>query len=95
MSQEIAEVHVDDFMKITMDPLPHKLIENALSEMGGGGVNGMTFKQEMLKIAGWKGDKLTSYAKRPEIAAEAFNRVRLALAKNDHPDDLRLALEAA
>lgn len=93
MSQTFAEVHVDDFMKITTDPLPHKEIEDALSAIGGGGKLGMNFKQEMLKIAGWKGNKLTSYAKRPESAAEAFNKVRLALAKTDYPDDLRIALE--
>lgn len=93
MSQEFTEVQVDDFMKITTDPLPHKQIEDALSAIGGGGTKGMAFKQEMLKIAGWTGNKLTSFAKKPESAAEAFNKVRLALAKTEHPDDIRLALQ--
>ncbi len=95
MTQEFTEVQIDDFMKITTDPLPHQLIESALSALGGGGTGGMNFKQEMLKRAGWKGNKLTSFAKDPDSAAKAFNKVRLAFSslETDHPDDLRNALE--
>jgi len=94
MNRDFVEVQVDDFMKITVEALPHQEIETVLSTIGGGGAKGVAFKQEMLKIAGWTGNKLTSFAKDPESAAEAFNKVRLALAKTDNPDDIRIALQA-
>jgi len=93
MSNNFAEVSVEDFSKITMDRLPHQEIETALITMGGGGVRGTEFKTDMLKRAGWTGNALTSFAKRPEVAAEAFNRVRLAIAETEDPDKLRSILD--
>ena len=89
MGNNIEEVQVSDFTKITLEALPHQKIESALSVIGGGGKNGMTYKQEMLKLAGWKGNKLTSFSKNSESAALAFNKIRVALAKTDNADDLR------
>lgn len=86
MSNEYPEVNADDFSKITIDRLPHQDIENALIAMGGGGVSGMSFKNDTLKRAGWTGNALTSFAKRPDVAAEAFNKVRAAFAKTDDPE---------
>lgn len=83
MSNEFPEVSAADFSKITIERLPHQNIENALIAMGGGGVVGMKFKNETLKRAGWKGDRLTSYAKKPEDAAKAFNKIRKAMTKTD------------
>ena len=92
MSQEFREVSAKDFTKLTIERLPHQDIENALIAMGGGGVKGMDFKNSALKKAGWKGDRLTSFAKKPEDAAKAFNVVRLALQKADDMDGLLEAL---
>lgn len=83
MSQEFAEVKAEDFTKLTIERQPHQEIENALIAMGG-----TNFKNETLKRAGWKGDRLTSFAKRPEEAAVAFNKIRNALTKTDDPDQL-------
>jgi len=86
MSNEYSEVTADDFSKITVDRLPHQDIENALIAMGGGGVKGMEYKNDILKRAGWTGGPLTSFAKRPDVAAKAFNQVREAFAKTDDPE---------
>jgi len=93
MGQTFAEVSADDFSKITLDPLPHQAIETALTTMGGGGSHGVDYKLEMLKMAGWKGNKLTSFAKDPEGASKAFNKIRKALKKTDNADDLRNLLD--
>ena len=81
MSNEYPEVHAEDFTKLTIEKQPHQEIENALIGMGGA-----KFKNETLKRAGWSGDRLTSFAKRPEDAANAFNKIRAALAKTDDPE---------
>lgn len=86
MNNEFSAVSADDFSKITIERLPHQDIENALITMGGGGVKGMTFKNDILKRAGWTGGPLTSFAKRPDVAAKAFNQVRAAFAKTDDPE---------
>jgi len=93
MNQIIAEVQAEDFTKVTIDLLPHKEIENKLTAIGGGGVNGVAYKNELIKLAGWKGDRLTSFARKPEEAAEVFNKIRLALAANDDPDELKKTFE--
>jgi len=94
MSDAIAEVQVEDFMKITLDPLPHKEIETILSAIGGGGADGAIYKFELLKLAGWSGNKLTSFAKDPENAASAFNKIRLLLLKTNDSKELRSLLES-
>jgi len=94
MGQDIAEVQVDDFTAITLNPLPHREIENTLCEIGGGGVDGANYKLLVLKKAGWKGNKLTSFAKDPESAAEAFNKIRQVLAKTSDPAELEKQLES-
>ncbi|MDX1810357.1 MAG: hypothetical protein R3240_00295 [Gammaproteobacteria bacterium] len=86
MSMDFPEVSSEDFSRLTIEKLPHQLIENQLIVMGGGGVEGMKFKNNTLKQAGWSGDKLTSYAKRPELAAQVFNAIRGALKKTDDPE---------
>ena len=86
MSNEFSEVNADDFSKITPDRLPHQDIETALIAMGGGGVKGMTYKNDILKRAGWTGNALTSFAKRPDVAAKAFNKVRTAFGETKDPE---------
>ena len=92
MSQSYAVVQAEDFMKIGGDKPSHLLIEEALIKMGGTGTAGGNFKKEVLKMAGWTGGALTTYASRAQVAAEAFNRVREVLESTDDPDQLKSQL---
>lgn len=88
MSMDFPEVNPDDFMKITTDRLPHQEIEAALINIGGGGVEGTEYKNKLVKAAGWKKLRLSSYAGDPQMAAEAFNKIRGALLQTDNADEL-------
>lgn len=92
MSESFSVVQPEDFMKIGGDKPSHLLIEETLIKMGGGGTNGGTFKKEVLKMAGWTGGPLTTYASRSQVAAEAFNRVRELLATASNADELKSQL---
>ena len=92
MSYSLAEVQSEDFMKFGGEKPSHLLIEEILISMGGGGTAGGQFKKEMLKLAGWTGGSLTTYASRSTVAAEAFNRIRTALESADDPESLKAAL---
>jgi len=82
-------VSPEDFMKIGGDKPSHLKIEEALIKMGGDGATGGSFKKDILKMAGWTGGALTTYASRSDVAAEAFNRVRKALETASSADDLK------
>lgn len=88
----IDEVKEEDFMKIGGEPPPHMKIEQALSELAGGGVTGISFKQEALKAAGWKYDQMRPYASRANEACDAFNRIRKHIDNCSSPEDLINAL---
>ncbi|MGH1439867.1 MAG: hypothetical protein ACRBBR_07155 [Cellvibrionaceae bacterium] len=92
MSESFSVVQPEDFMKIGGDKPSHLLIEETLIKMGGGGTTGGTFKKEVLKMAGWTGGPLTTYASRSQVAAEAFNRVRELLATASSADELKSQL---
>lgn len=77
MSYEIVEAK--HFVTLRRTPFPHVLIEQALLEMGGSGPDGMAFRKKALAAAGWPHDGLVPFAKYPEQAAAAFNRVGQAL----------------
>ena len=77
MSYEIVEAK--HFVTLRRTPFPHVLIEQALLEMGGSGPDGMAFRKKALAAAGWPHDGLVPFAKYPDQAAEAFNRIRLVL----------------
>lgn len=89
---QFDEVKAEDFSKIGGGPPPHLKIEQALIQMGGAGKVGMDFKQQALKAAGWKYDRLTGYAKNPQLAATAFNRIRAALTSATEKSQLLAAL---
>lgn len=89
MPELIPEVHAEDFMKIGGDKPPHLLIEEELLNLGRKAGNGAAYKKEVLKLAGWTGGSLTTYASRSEKAAEAFNRIRVALDGVEEPDQLK------
>jgi hypothetical protein len=81
VTQAYVEVQAEDFMKIGGDKPPHLLIEQKLTALGREAGNATAFKKEALKLAGWTGSALTTYASRAEIAASAFNRIRAVLAE--------------
>jgi hypothetical protein len=82
LSYSFDEVKEGDFMQFGK-PLSFLEIERTLQQIGGGGVHGTEYKNEVLKVAGWNGHALKSYASRPELAAKAFNRVRSVLSETD------------
>ncbi|TDO95938.1 hypothetical protein [Marinomonas balearica] len=92
MANEFAEVHQDDFMKFGAERPSYLDIEDELMKLGGHGVAGNTFKKEALKLAGWTGGALTTYASRPIVAKDAFNRIRMALTKVNTAEDLKALL---
>ena len=93
MSEQFEPVAPEDFTKITTERLPHQKIEAALILIGGTGVKGMEFSRKVMRAAGWKYERLTTYASHPEVAADAFNRVREILATTDDSEQI-LALVA-
>ena len=88
MSHNYAEVKAEDFSKFTQERLPHQEIETALIAIGGSGVKGTQYKISAIREAGWDKGITISYARNAELAAQAFNRVRDALAHTDDPDQL-------
>lgn len=87
MSLVFNTVDEADFVKIGEKPEFMK-IEEALVEIGGGGVAGMNYKKQLVKQGGWRYPALTSYAKNPKLAAEVFNRIRDALTQTNSRDEL-------
>ncbi len=92
MTQQYAEVQPEDFMKIGGDKPPHLLIEQELISLGSQTGNGGAFKKEALKMAGWSGGSLTTYASRAQVAADAFNRIRNALDGTSTAEELKQKL---
>ena len=86
-----SEIRAEDFQSFTPGKIAtHIQIEQTLNEIGGGGQNGVSFKRDIMKAAGWPYDGLTGYAKKAQLAAEAFNKVRKAL---DQTQDKQQLLE--
>ncbi|RBP79670.1 hypothetical protein EBI01_15720 [Marinomonas rhizomae] len=94
MSKQFAEVQQDDFMKFGGERPSYLEIEDALMSLGGHGVDGNNFKNEMMKLAGWTGGALTTYAQRAAVAQAAFNRIREVLPTVTTPDELKAILES-
>lgn len=94
MSKQFAEVQQDDFMKFGGERPSYLEIEDALMSLGGHGVSGNHFKNEMVKLAGWTGGALTTYAQRPAVAQAAFNRIREVLPKAKTPEELKDILKS-
>lgn len=94
MSKQFTEIQEDDFMKFGGERPSYLAIEDALMKLGGHGVGGNNFKNEMVKLAGWTGGALTTYAQRASVAQAAFNRIREVLPKVTSPDELRVLLKS-
>lgn len=89
MAKQFEIVSQDDFMKFGADRPSYLEIEDALMSLGGHGVAGNNFKKDIMKMAGWTGGALATYASRPSVAADAFNRVREALSKVEDAEALK------
>lgn len=77
---EFGDVQLEDFTTFKAGViLTHVEIEKKLIEIGGKGVKGNDFKKECLVRAGWKYGKLTSYGAYPEVAVEAFTKLKAIL----------------
>lgn len=87
MSFDFEEVKEGDFMQFGK-PLSFLEIEKALLQLGGGGVEGTQYKNRVLQAAGWTGHALKSYASRPAVAAEVFNRVREVLSQTADAEEI-------
>ncbi|MDW5416297.1 MULTISPECIES: hypothetical protein [unclassified Iodobacter] len=90
---QFDEVIPDHFNIISRTPLPHVLIEQALMQLGGGGIEGTNFKRNALLSAGWKHASVVSYGKHPTEAASAFNVVRAVLAASQNPTEIMEKLQ--
>ena len=89
MPVEFCEIKPDDFTSFTPGKVATYIeIEQLLNKIGGGGNSGMAYKKAALKAAGWKYDGLTGYAKNPEMAAAAFNKIRLVLTETQDKDEI-------
>lgn len=85
---EFKEVSPDDFLTFSREQPSYVAIEQALIELGGGGNKGVEYKKSALTAAGWKYGKLVSYGAHASTAAEAFNKIRDALAQTDDGDEV-------
>lgn len=86
---EFDEITPEDFTSFTPGKVAAYIeVEQLLNKIGGGGNDGTAFKKAAMKAAGWKYDGLTGYAKNPEMAAMAFNKIRLALQETQDKDEL-------
>lgn len=92
MSEEYPEVKPEDFTKITTEKLPHQKIEMALMVICGSGRAGADLKYKLLKAAGWKKLRLSTFAGDPVMAADVFNKIRLALLQTEDADKLMALL---
>jgi len=93
---EFENIVVEDFS--TFQPgriAPHVKIEQLLTQIGGGGTDGMKFKKRILKAAGWSYPSIHGYAKNPEQAVAAFNHVRDVINGLEDNAEMVAKLEAA
>jgi len=92
MTQKYPAVHPDDFMKFGGEKPSHLRIEEDLISIAGSGPAGNEFKKDVLKLAGWTGSALTTYASRAQVAADAFNKINAILVETSDPDAIKSAL---
>lgn len=86
---EIEPIVANDFTSFTPGRVcPHIKLEQFLTQLGGGSTQGNTYKHQVLKLAGWKYDPIIGYAKHPDAAALAFNKVRDLVLVTQDKDEL-------
>lgn len=91
---EFNEVAAQDFMSIPKGVPTHVQIENALIKIGGGAKDGVEYKKEVLKAAGWEYGALTSYGAYSEKAASTFNNIRSVLVETADKEEVLQRLAA-
>lgn len=94
MPEEFKEVDPQDFLTFSREKPSFTLMEAKLIDIGGGGKDGIDFKTDILRLAGWKYKALTSYGSHAEVAAQAFNKVRGVLAETDEAEQITTKLGA-
>ncbi len=86
---EFDPVAADDFTSFKPGVVATRVkLEQLLTNIGGGGTGGTDFKNQALKMAGYKYDPIIGYAKHPDAAAEAFNKIRTAITETQEKDAL-------
>jgi len=86
---EFDQVIADDFTSFKPGVVAtHVKIEQLLTNIGGGGTHGTEFKNQAMKMAGYKYNPIIGYAKHPDAAAEAFNRIRDVISETQEKDTL-------
>jgi len=89
MQLDISEINRDEFLTFKAGVKPNYVkIEEALIEIGGRGIDGAKFKKDVLEKAGWKYGKLISYGAHPDVAADAFNKLREVLLDTQDKDEI-------
>lgn len=86
---EIEPIVVSDFTAFTPGRIaPHVKLEQLLTQIGGGSTQGTHYKHQVLKLAGWKYNPIIGYAKHPDAATQAFNRVRDVILTTQEKDEI-------
>ncbi|HHJ81127.1 MAG TPA: hypothetical protein ENJ65_05795 [Candidatus Tenderia electrophaga] len=86
---EFDPVIADDFTSFKPGVVAtHVKLEQLLTNIGGGGTEGTLFKNQAMKAAGYKYDPIIGYAKHPDAAAEAFNKIRTVMTQTQDKDAL-------
>ncbi len=86
---EFDQIVADDFTSFRPGVVAtHVKLEQLLTNIGGGGTDGTSYKNQAMKAAGYKYDPIIGYAKHPQAAAEAFNKIRTAMAQTQDKDAL-------
>lgn len=89
MPVEFEPIITNDFTTFTPGRIaPHIKLEQFLTALGGGSTLGSNYKHHVLKLAGWKYDSIIGYAKHPDLASEAFNKVRSVLIETQDKDEI-------
>jgi len=86
---EFNQVVADDFTSFKPGVVAtHVKLEQLLTNIGGGGTAGTEYKNQAMKAAGYKYDPIIGYAKHPDAAADAFNKIRSVVSETQDKDAL-------
>lgn len=86
---EFDQIIADDFTNFKPGVVAtHIKLEQLLTNIGGGGTEGTLFKNQAIKAAGYKYDPIVGYAKDPDAATEAFNKIRAVMIQTQDKDAL-------
>ncbi|MBL1261729.1 MAG: hypothetical protein COB33_014515 [Thiotrichaceae bacterium] len=93
---ELENIVVEDFSSFQPGRVaPHVKIEQLLTQVGGGGSDGIKFTKRIIKAAGWRYPSIHGYAKNPQQAATAFSAIRDVINGVEDKAAVAAKLEAA